>query len=97
MAGKFLRRGAITDTITSEQRTNAIQKRQGLKKHPVRVTPCGCPDPNCGAWHTILTDRAVPSDEEAKQLLASDKQKRKHRKLRPKYRKNPPVKRTSNS
>ena len=29
MAGKFLRRGAIIDTIKSEQRTNAMQKRRG--------------------------------------------------------------------
>jgi len=87
MAGKFLRRGAIIDTIKSEQRTNAIAKRTGLKKHPVRVTPCGCPDPNCGAWHTILTDRTIPTADEAKQLLARDKQKRKYRKPHPKYRK----------
>jgi len=32
MADKYLRRGAIIDTIKSEQRTNAIQKRKG--------TPC---------------------------------------------------------
>jgi hypothetical protein len=87
MAGKFLRRGAIIDTIKSEQRTNAIQKRKGLKKHPVRVTSCGCPDPNCGAWHTILTDRTVPTDVEATQLLVQGKQKRKYRKPHPKYRK----------
>jgi hypothetical protein len=87
MAGKFLRRGAIIDTIKSEQRTNAIQKREGLKKHPVRVTSCGCPDPKCGCWHTILTDRTIPSDEEAKKLLAEDKKKRTYRKPHPKYRK----------
>jgi hypothetical protein len=84
MAGKFLRRGAIIDTIKSEQRTNAIQKREGLKKHPVRVTSCGCPDPNCGCWHTILTDRIIPTDEECKQLLAVDNRSRKNRKSHPK-------------
>jgi hypothetical protein len=87
MAGKFLRRGAIIDTIKSEQRTNAIQKRNGLKKHPVRVTSCGCPDPNCGAWHTILPASTVPTTAECKQLLARDKQSRKYRKPHPKYRK----------
>ena len=95
MAGKFLRRGAIIDTIKSEQRTNAIQKREGLKKHPVQVTSCGCPDPNCGAWHTIQTDRTIPTEEEAKQLLAQDKQKRKYRKPHPKYRKYKTAKRAT--
>ncbi len=41
MAGKYLLRGAIIDTVKGEQRTNAIQNRNGLKKHPVRVTSCG--------------------------------------------------------
>ena len=84
MAGKFLRRGAIIDTVKDEQRTNAIQRRKGLSGHPVRVTSCGCPDPNCGAWHTILIDRTIPTDEEAKQLLAQGKQQRKYRKPHPK-------------
>jgi hypothetical protein len=87
MAGKFLRRGAIIDTIKSEQRTNAIQKRKGLTQHPVRVTSCGCPDPNCGCWHTILTDQTIPTDEQCKEMLAHDKQVRKYRKPRPQYRK----------
>jgi len=87
MAGKFLRRGAIIDTVKSEQRTNAIQNRNGLKKHPVRVTSCGCPDPNCGAWHTLLTDRTIPTDEQCQQLLTQDKQSRKYCKPHPKYRK----------
>ena len=81
MAGKCLRRGAIIDTVKSEQRTNAIQKREGLTQHPVRVTSCGCPDPNCGAWHTILTDRTIPTAEEAANLLVQDKERRKFRKL----------------
>lgn len=29
MAGKFLKRGAIIDTIKSEERMNAVQKRAG--------------------------------------------------------------------
>ncbi len=45
MAGKYLRRGAIVDTIKSEHRTNAIQKREGLTKHPVTVTSCGSRGP----------------------------------------------------
>lgn len=77
MAGKFLRRGAIVDTIKSEHRTNAIQKRQGLTQHPVTVTSCGCPDPNCGCWHTIQTERTYPTAEEAEAALAADKKARK--------------------
>jgi len=72
MSGKFLRRGAIIDTIKSEERTNAIQKRNGTR-HPVRVTPCGCPDPNCGAWHTIIEDCTLPSVDEAVATLKDSK------------------------
>ncbi len=77
MAGKFLRRGAIIDTIKSEQRTIAIQKRSGLSQHPVTVTSCGCPDPNCGAWHTIRTERTIPTTEECCTLLSEDSRVRK--------------------
>ena len=76
MAGKFLRRGAIIDTIKSEQRTNAIQKREGLSGHPVTVTSCGCPDPNCGCWHTIRTERKLPTPAECEALLVEDKKRR---------------------
>jgi hypothetical protein len=72
MSGKFLRRGAIIDTIKSEERTNAMQKRSGTR-HPVRVTSCGCPDPNCGAWHTLLKDRNLPTQEEAEATLKAGK------------------------
>ena len=69
MPGKFLKRGAIVDVIKSQERTNAMQKRDGLSKHPVRFTVCGCPDPNCGGWHTIVTDRQVPTADECEVLL----------------------------
>ena len=72
MSGKFLQRGAIVDTIKSEERTNAIQKRNGTH-HPVRVTSCGCPDPNCGAWHTVIEERMLPTAEEATATLKSRK------------------------
>lgn len=68
MAGKFMRRDAVIDTIKSEERTNSIQKRNGTN-HPVRTTVCGCPDPSCGAWHTILKDRELPSSAEAEETL----------------------------
>lgn len=79
MVGKYMRRGAIIDTIKSEERTNAIQKRQGTR-HPVRATVCGCPDPNCGAWHTIIEDRVLPTSEEATLTLKSTRAARKSKK-----------------
>jgi hypothetical protein len=84
MAGKFLKPGAIVDTIRSEQRTNAIRKRSGLTKHPVQVTSCGCPDPNCGAWHTVITERTIPTTTECIALIADDNQTRKSKKERQK-------------
>lgn len=85
MAGKFLRHGAIVDTIKSEHRTNAIQKREGLTRHPVTVTSCGCPDPNCGCWHTIRVERTVPTPEQAIKRLAEDNKVRKAAKGRRKH------------
>lgn len=76
MAGKFLRCGAIVDTIKSEHRTNAIQKREGLTQHPVTVTSCGCPDPKCGCWHTIGTERTFPTPQQAAERLAIGKRAR---------------------
>jgi hypothetical protein len=77
MAGKFLKRDAIIDTVKSEQRSNAIRKRSGLTRHPVQVTSCGCPDPGCGAFHLIRTERTIPTPEECEALVAADNKKRK--------------------
>jgi hypothetical protein len=77
MAGKFLKRGAIVDTVKGEHRTNANRKRSGLTQHPIRVTSCGCPDPNCGAFHVIETERTIPTAEEADARLVEDKKARK--------------------
>jgi hypothetical protein len=77
MAGKFLKRDAIVDTVKSEHRINAIRKRSGLTKHPISVTSCGCPDPNCGAFHMIRTERTIPGAEESDALLIADNRKRK--------------------
>jgi hypothetical protein len=82
MAGKFLKPGAIADTVRSEQRTNAIRKRSGLTKHPVQVTSCGCPDPDCGAWHTVVTGRTIPTEAECANLIAEDNKTGKSRKKR---------------
>ena len=80
MSNPFLGRAAIVDIIKSRERTSAIQKREGLTEHPVRFTVCGCPDPNCGGWHTIETDRKVPTADECTQILHADSSARKRAK-----------------
>jgi hypothetical protein len=77
MVGKFLRRAAVVDLVKSEHRTNAIRKRAGLEKHPITATVCGCPDEICGGWHTIRTNRTIPTADEAKQTLAKAQKARK--------------------
>jgi len=84
MAGKFLRKNAITDTIKSEQRTNAERRRLGQTGHPITATPCGCPDPNCGAFHSIRTDRIIPTAEQADADLVVNQAERKSDKKRQK-------------
>jgi hypothetical protein len=77
MAGKFLKRDAIIDSVKSEHRTNAIRRRQGLTRHPITAHSCGCPDPGCGAFHLIRTERTIPTADEAEATLAADKKTRK--------------------
>lgn len=72
MVGKFMRRGAVVDMIKSEERTNAIQKRGGTN-FAVTATVCGCPDPNCGGWHTIREERPLPTPDEADETLRQRK------------------------
>ena len=83
MANKFLPRGALIDLKKSEERTNAKRKREGLENHPVRLVVCGCPDPNCGGWHTIVTDRLVPTSEECAVLLSENNKLRKRARSKP--------------
>jgi hypothetical protein len=80
MAGKFLKHGAIVDLVKSEHRTNAIRKRRRLTAHPITVTVCGCPNPNCGGWHTIRTERTIPTTAECETALAQDNVRRKRNK-----------------
>jgi hypothetical protein len=77
MPGKFLTRDAIVDLVKSEERTNSIQRREGLTLHPVRATKCGCSTPGCGGWHSILTDRTIPTPEECDVILKMEKASRK--------------------
>jgi hypothetical protein len=75
MAGKFLRRAAIVDLVKSEHRTNAQRKRAGLTQHPIQETVCGCPDPDCGGWHSIRTERTILTANEADQALQNSKKR----------------------
>lgn len=79
MAGKFFNHGALADIKKSEERISSMQKREGLTQHPVRFTACGCPDPDCGGWHTVLQDRTVPTHEECDEIIKRHNQTRKRR------------------
>ncbi|MCJ9720114.1 hypothetical protein MOV66_02500 [Agrobacterium sp. SHOUNA12C] len=69
MSSKFLSRGAIIDTIKSAERMNALQKRNGSNRYHVDAISCGCPDPNCGAFHRLRLERLLPTAEEAEATL----------------------------
>ena len=69
MSGKFLGKDAIVDLKKSEERINAIRKRDGKENHPTRAVVCGCPDPACGGWHVIDEDRTIPSEEECDEIV----------------------------
>lgn len=77
MTGKFLVRAAIVDLIKSRGRTNSIQKRDGLTAHLIRATKCGRSTPECGGWHSILTERTIPTAEECDSILKAKKARRK--------------------
>lgn len=78
MAGRFFNRRALTDIKKSEERARSLQKREDLNQHPIRFTACGCPDPDCGGWHTILKDRMVPTQEECDEIVKRHNRTRKH-------------------
>jgi hypothetical protein len=73
----FLGRAALVDFIRSRERTHAIQKREGLTNRPVRFTICGCPDPGCAGWHTIVMDRSIPTPAECEAILKAHNRARK--------------------
>ena len=77
MAGKLMGRDAIIDLVKSEHRANACRRREGLTQHPIVGFACGCPDPNCGGWHAIVTERTIPTAAEADATLATNKATRK--------------------
>ena len=73
MVGKFLKRGAIIDTIKSEEKMNSLQARSGEQRYHVDAVSCGCPDDNCGAFHLLRTNRPLPSPSEADATLRARK------------------------
>lgn len=79
MVGKFLRRDAIVDTIKSDERMNAQQKRTGQMRYHVDVIACGCPDENCGAFHVLRKERPLPTITEAEATLRTHRRNPKDR------------------
>jgi hypothetical protein len=69
MAGKFLKRNAIIDTIRSEEKMNSLQARSDAPDYHVDTVPCGCPSDDCGAFHVMRTSRPLPTPNEADATL----------------------------
>ncbi len=69
MAGPFLSEKEMYDLKKSEERTNAIRKREGKEDYHVHTVVCGCPCPTCGGWHAIDETRPTPTKEECAELL----------------------------
>jgi hypothetical protein len=76
MAGKFLRRNAIIDTIKSEEAMNSLQARSGDRRYHVDAISCGCPDDNCGAFHRLREDRPLPTPAEAGETLRARRRRK---------------------
>jgi hypothetical protein len=72
MTGKFLTPGEIADLKRSQDKTNSLQKREGTVKFHTNLIVCGCPDPNCGGWHTVVKERPLPSESLVKEILKAD-------------------------
>ena len=69
MPGPFLKDKELYDLRKSEERTNAIRKREGKENFHVHTVVCGCPDPTCGGWHTMDETRPLPSSEKCDEIL----------------------------
>ncbi len=72
-----MRRAVGADSLRCERATNAHRRREGLTWHPVRGYACGCPDPGCGAFYVIDTDRTLPTAAGCRALLAAHNRARK--------------------
>lgn len=69
MAGMFLNGKQVYDLKKSEERTNAILKRQGKENFHIYPVICGCDCPSCGGWHVIDETRPLPTKEECEVIL----------------------------
>ena len=73
MAGQFLGRDAIIDIVKDEHRINAVRKRSGLSRHPIRIISYGYSAPDYGPFHVICRASTIPTDEEAISALSRSK------------------------
>jgi len=69
MVGIFLNEKELYDLKKSEERTNAIQRREDKEHYHVYAVVCGCPDPECGGWHVIDESRKLPTTAECAEIL----------------------------
>lgn len=72
MAGKFMNRNAVINTIKSQERMNAQQTREGSNNH-VHATICQCSFPDCGAFHTADENRPLPTIDKCDKIIQSHK------------------------
>ena len=69
MTGAFLNEKKMYDLKKSEERTSALQKREGKESYHVHTVVCGCPCPTCGGWHVIDETRKLPTKDECEKIL----------------------------
>jgi hypothetical protein len=77
MSGKFLMPGEIADLERSQDKINSLQNREKTKGFHTDLVVCGCPDPNCGGWHTVDLSRPLPTTETAELTLKIKKNRKK--------------------
>lgn len=77
MSGKFLTPGEIADLKRSQDKVNSLQKREHTTEFHTELTVCGCPDPNCGGWHTVVKSRPLPNPHKAEEILKADNKRKK--------------------
>jgi hypothetical protein len=79
MSGKYLTSGEIADLKRSQDKVNSLQNREKTKGFHTELIVCGCPDPNCGGWHTVDASRPLPSAEAAVSTLKKRKKPKSER------------------
>ena len=81
MTGKFVGSKGMYDLKKSEQRTNAILRREGKENVHTYAVVCQCPDPDCGGWHEIDENRISPTEKECKEILKNHNQSKKDKNI----------------